>query len=39
MLEIIGCILLIIMGIYCICIGIDEFRTNYELRKKSRTRK
>lgn len=39
MLEIIGYILLFIMGIYSICIGISEFRTNYELRKKSRTRK
>lgn len=39
MLEIIGCILLFIMGIYSICIGINEFRTDYKLRKKSRTRK
>lgn len=39
MIEIIGYILLVIMGIYSICIGINEFITDYELRKKSRKRK
>lgn len=33
MLEIIGCILLIIIGVFFICMIIDELRTNYELRK------
>ena len=33
MIEIIGCILLIIIGISFICVIIDELRTNYELRK------
>lgn len=33
MIEIIGCILLIILGISFICITIDELRTNYEFRK------
>ena len=33
MIEIIGCILLIIIGISFICMIIDELRTNYELRK------
>ena len=33
MIEIIGCVLLIIIGISFICMIIDELRTNYELRK------
>lgn len=33
MIEIIGCILLIIIGISIICMIVDELRTNYELRK------
>lgn len=33
MIEIIGCILLIIIGISFICMIVDELRTNYELRK------
>lgn len=33
MIEIIGCILLIIIGISFICMIIDELRTNYKLRK------
>lgn len=33
MLEIIGCILLIIIGTSFICMIIDELRTNYKLRK------
>lgn len=33
MIEIIGCILLIIIGISFICMTVDELRTNYELRK------
>lgn len=39
MIELIGCILLIINGIFFICMIIDELRTNYELRKKFKTRK
>ncbi len=39
MVELIGCILLIIIGVAFICMVIDELRTNYELRKKSKTRK
>lgn len=39
MAELIGCILLIIIGIFSIYMIIDELRTNYELRKKFRTRK
>lgn len=39
MIEIIGCILLIAIGIFSIYMIIDELRTNYELRKKFRTRK
>lgn len=39
MIEIIGCILITIIGIFSIYMIIDELRTNYELRKKSRTRK
>jgi len=35
MIEIIGCILLIIIGIFFICMTVDELRTNYELRKSS----
>lgn len=33
MIEIIGCILLIIIGIFSIYMIIDELRTNYKLRK------
>ena len=33
MLEIIGCILLIIIGISFMCMIVDELRTNYKLRK------
>lgn len=33
MIERIGCILLIIIGISFICMIVDELRTNYELRK------
>ena len=33
MIEIIGCILLIIIGVSFICMVVDELRTNYELRK------
>lgn len=33
MIEIIGCILLIITGVSFICMVVDELRTNYELRK------
>ena len=33
MIELIGCILLIIIGISFICMVVDELRTNYELRK------
>lgn len=33
MIEIIGCVLLIIIGISFICMIVDELRTNYELRK------
>ena len=33
MIEIVGCILLIIIGIAFIVMIIDELRTNYELRK------
>lgn len=33
MIEIIGCILLIIIGISFICMVVDELRTNYKLRK------
>lgn len=33
MIEIIGCILLIIIGISFLCMIIDELRTNYKLRK------
>lgn len=33
MIELIGCILLIIIGISFICMIIDELRTNYKLRK------
>ena len=39
MIEIVGCILLSIIGITFIVMLIDELRTNYELRKKFRTRK
>lgn len=39
MIEIVGCIFLIIISISFICMIVDELRTNYELRKKSRTRK
>ena len=33
MIEIIGCILLIIIGVLFMCMVVDELRTNYELRK------
>ena len=33
MIEIIGCILLIIIGVSFMCMVVDELRTNYELRK------
>lgn len=33
MIEIIGCILLIIIGFSFICMTVDELRTNYKLRK------
>lgn len=36
MIEIIGCILLIIIGVSFICMTVDELRTNYELRKSLR---
>lgn len=33
MIEISGCILLIIIGISFVCMTIDELRTNYKIRK------
>lgn len=33
MVELIGCILLIIIGIFSIYMLIDELRTNYKMRK------
>lgn len=33
MIKIIGCILLIIIGVSFICMTVDELRTNYKLRK------
>lgn len=33
MIEIFGCILIVIIGISFICMIIDELRTNYKLRK------
>lgn len=33
MIEIIGCILLIIIGISFMCMIVDELRTNYKIRK------
>ena len=33
MIEIIGCILLIIIGVLFLCMVVDELRTNYKLRK------
>ena len=39
MIELIGCILIVIIGIFSIYMIIDELRANYELRKKSKTRK
>lgn len=39
MIERIGCILLIIIGISFICMIIDELRTNYELRKRFKAKK
>ena len=33
MLEIIGCILLIIIGISFMCMIVDELKTNYKMRK------
>lgn len=33
MIERIGCILLIIIGISFICMTVDELRTNYKMRK------
>lgn len=38
MIEIIGCILLIIIGIFFICMTVDELRTNYKIRKSSEQR-
>lgn len=38
MIEIIGCILLIIIGVSFMCMIVDELRTNYEI-KKFKTRK
>lgn len=39
MAELIGCILLIIIGIFSIYMIIDELRTNYELRKRFKAKK
>ena len=39
MIEIIGCILLIIIGISFMCMIVDELRTNYELRKRFKAKK
>lgn len=39
MIEIVGCVLLSIIGIAFIVMLIDELRTNYELRKNFRIRK
>lgn len=36
MIEIIGCILLIIISVSFICMTVDELRINYELRKSLR---
>ncbi len=33
MIEIIGCIFIVIIGISFICMIIDELRTNYKMRK------
>lgn len=33
MIELIGCILLIIIGISFMCMIVDELRTNYKIRK------
>jgi hypothetical protein len=33
MIELIGCILIVIIGIFSIYMIIDELRANYELRK------
>ena len=33
MIEIIGCMLLLLIGILFMCMVVDELRTNYELRK------
>ena len=33
MIELIGCILLSIIGISFMCMIVDELRTNYKLRK------
>ena len=33
MIEIIGCILLIIIGISFMCMIVDELRTNYKMSK------
>ena len=33
MIEIIGCILLIIIGVSFMCMIVDELRTNYKIRK------
>lgn len=38
MIEIIGCILLIIIGISFICMTVDELRTNYKIRKSLKLR-
>lgn len=34
MIEIIGCILLITIGIFFICMTVDELRTNYKTQKR-----
>ena len=39
MIEIIGCIFIVIIGISFICMIIDELRTNYELRKRFKAKK
>lgn len=33
MIEIVGCILLIIIGVSFVCMTVDELRTNYKIRK------
>ncbi len=38
MIEIVGCILLIIIGVSFICMTVDELRTNYKIRKSLKLR-